>query len=282
MRVGKKTLCVAAAAISLVALWRSCAPVSLDLRPSGEGLFGRPLRVRDGLRFGRNGEFTFELFRGGIFLVDGVSGYAWQKSDSYRDSAIIRSTQALPSTYRVAVEAGEIEYDLANIIGLDPDPDYKEGPQNENGCYLIAITDEPPAAHYTNDWWHRHRKLVIDIDNNVWGSGMPNPIFMVYFDAQNKLVSFDGKTNRWENAWRKGVQYEKGAWYRAEVAKTPSLYILSVFDGQGRLLKTASVEKEKVWHADSHPDYLVTGDPHENYYQGSMKIRSVEISAGGS
>jgi len=240
--------------------------------------FSEPIKAISGKSFGKDDQLTFELFRNGTFLIDGKSGYAWQKSDSYRDSAFIRSTKALPETYKISVIVGGIDYGLENILGLSQDPEYSEGPQNENGFYFLAITDTPPIRHHTNTWWHQHRKLVIDVDNNVWGHGMPNPIFMVYFNKDNKLVSYDGKNNEWGNDWMKGVTYESDKYYKIAIEKTKKQYILSVRSEDDKLLKTASVVLEKVWNADEyHKDYFVIGDPHENYYQGSMKIKEISI-----
>lgn len=241
--------------------------------------FSKPVKAVSGKSFGKDHQLTFELYRNGTFLIDGKSGYAWQKSDSYRDSAFIRSTKALPETYKISVVLGNIDYGLENISGLPQDPEYTEGPRDENGCYLIAITDAPPIGHHTNTWWHQHRKVVIDVDNNVWGHGMPNPVFMVYFDRGNKLVSYNGKNNEWQSDWVKGVTYEQDKWYRVEIEKTEKQYILSVRSDAGKLLKSASVNLEKVWNADAyHKDYFVVGDPHENYYQGSMKIKEIAIT----
>lgn len=241
--------------------------------------FLKAVKAVSGKNFGKDNQLTFELHRNGTFVIDGKSGYAWQKSDSYRDSAIIRSRKALPETYKISVVVGDIDYGLKNISGLPQDPEYSEGPRNENGCYLIAIADTPPTGHHTNTWWHQHRKVVIDVDNNVWGHGMPNPVFMVYFDRDNKLVSYDGENNEWQRDWMKAVAYEPGKWYRVEIEKTRKRYIMSVRSDTGRLLKSASVNLEKVWNADEyHKDYFVIGDPHENYYQGSMKIREITIA----
>lgn len=241
--------------------------------------FSESIQVKDGRRCGKEGWLTFELYRQGTFLINGTSGYAWQISNSYRDSAIIRSSKPLPDTYKISIVAGEIDYDLEKIKDLDGDPEYEEGPQKENGCYLLSITDTKPGGHYTNDWWHKHRKLVIDVDNNAYGSGMPNPIFMVYFDRDNELVAFDGRKDEWAYAWKKAVEYEKQRWYRIEIEKTATHYILSILNENGMLLKRAMVEREKVWHSEvSYPEYFVVGDPHENYYQGTMKIKSVEIT----
>ena len=240
--------------------------------------FTKATSAVNGKKFGSDGQLTFELFRNGTFNIDGKSGFAWQVSESYRDSAIIRSTEALPKTYKISVVLGEIDYGLERIEGLPQDPDYSEGPQNENGVYLLAITDELPSGHHTNDWWHQHRKVVIDVDNNIWGSGMPNPIFMIYLNKDNKLVCLDGQENHWVGKWRKGITYDSKAWYKVEIEKTNDSFILRVFDSNGKMLKGGIVPLEYVWHADgNYPEYFVIGDPHENYYQGSMKIKSISI-----
>lgn len=240
--------------------------------------FSAPLLAESAKAFGQDGQLTFELYRGGTFAIDGISGYAWQKSDSYRDSAFIRSSEPLPKTYKITVIIGDIDYDLGKIDGLKNDPEYKEGPLNENGAYLLAITDEKPSGHHTNDWWHQHRKVVMDVDNNTWGSGMPNPIFMVYFDKENKLVSFNTKEDQWKYAWEKAATYENGKWYRIELEKNNFSYVMTIYDADGKLLSGGIVPLKRVWHTEEiYPEYLVVGDPHENYYQGSMKIKSISI-----
>jgi hypothetical protein len=240
--------------------------------------FSESIDVLNENTFGKSGQLTFQLYRGGAFIIDGESGYAWQKSNNYGDVAIIRSTKPLPKTYKLQVVVGDIDYGLDKLIGLQNDPVYSEGPLNENGVYLLSITDEEPSGHHTNDWWHQHRKVVIDVDNNIWGSGMPNPIFMVYFDKENKLVAFNTKEDQWQYKWDKAVTYERGKWYVVEIEKTLESFILCIYDSQGKLLSGGIVPLDRIWHEDGkHPDYLVIGDPHENYYQGSMKIKSISM-----
>ncbi len=240
--------------------------------------FAEDLPVAAGKSFGRYNQLTFELFRGGTFVIDKKSKMAVQKSDHYGDVALIRSTHPLPKTYKVSVVVGEIDYGLENIEGLSPDPDYSEGPLNENGCYLLAITDKEPSGHHTNTWWHQHRKAVIDVDNNVWGHGMPNPIFMVYFDKSNRLRAFDGTSNSWGSEWQKGFTYDPQEWYKIEIEKTSKHFILRVYTERGKLLKEAKADLKDIWHEDEyHADYFVVGDPHENYYRGSMKIKSISM-----
>ena len=241
--------------------------------------FSESINPESGKNFGKKGQLTFELYREGTFLIDGKSGFAWEKSKSYRDSAFIRSTKKLPQTYKISIVVGEIDYDYEKVEALPQDPEYPEGPKNENGCYLLSIMDEKPTGHHTNTWWHQHRKLVIDVDNNVWGHGMPHPIFMVYFDKNNHLNSWDEMTQSWQGEWQKALTYSPDAWYRIEVEKTDKQFILRVYDDKEKLLQEAKIDLDDIWHADEfHGDYFVVGDPHENYYQGSMKIKSISMS----
>ncbi|MFC1510628.1 hypothetical protein ACFL49_03105, partial [Candidatus Omnitrophota bacterium] len=237
------------------------------------------LDVIDGNNFGPKGVFTFELFRGGTFSIDAKQGILTGESSHYGDVSLIRSTYSLPSEYKIRVQVGDIDFGLEHLVGLKKDVKYHEGPLNENGCYLIAITDQRPDDHYTNDWWHRHRKLVIDVDNNAWGYGMPNPIFMVYFDRDNKLMAFDGDRLEWVREWEKGFEYERKSWYYVELEKKHGKYTYRILDEGENLLRESQVNVDEVWHTEEqYPEYFVIGDPHENYYQGSFKLKLVSIS----
>lgn len=241
--------------------------------------FKEPLDVRPGKTFGPEGRFSFELFRNGTFEIDTKARVAVQRSDHYGDVALIRSSKPLPRTYKISVVVGEIDYGLEKLAGLSNDPQYPEGPLNENGCYLLSVTDQDPSGHHTNIWWHQHRKFVIDVDNNVWGHGMPNPIFMVYFDTGNKLMALDGTSDEWQPQWQKAVTYDPQKWYKVEVEKTKQEFIFTVSTDTGKLLKKARVSLKDIWHENEpQDDYFVLGDPHENYYQGSMKIRSITLT----
>ncbi len=237
-----------------------------------------PMTPHNGMAFGPGNAFTFSMDKGGAFVIDGKSGLAWEQSGSYKDSAFIRSTHPLPKTYKITAIVGDIDFGLEKIEGLENDPTFPEGPQNENGCYLLSITDELPNAPHTNIWWHQHRQFVIDVDNNAWGHGMPDPIFMVYFDKHNQLLAYDGKQDMWQREWKKAVTYKKNTFYKVEVEKTPKEFILRIFSEEGRLLKQGRVELSKVWNEDKyHQEYFVIGDPHANYYQGSMKIKEISL-----
>lgn len=239
--------------------------------------FAEKMKAQNNKSFGLNNQLIFELHRNGSFLIEG-DGIAWQKSDSYRDSGFIRSKDSLPSTYKVSVVLGNIDYGLDKLKGLKNDPDYAEGPLNENGVYLLAITDELPQAPHTNDWWHLHRKVAIDVDNNIWGYGKKNPVFMVYFDKNNGLNAYEGENNQWKNEWNSAIEYEEGKYYRVEIEKTKKEFILRIYSENNMKLKEAHISLEEIWNEDEfHKDYFVIGDPHENYYQGSMKIKEIIV-----
>jgi len=240
------------------------------------GTFSSPMIIRNGSTFGPQGQFTFSLDQNGAFIIDGKSGVALQKADSYRDSAIIRSTKPLPKTYKISVVVGDIDYGLDKIEGLHNDPDFPEGPLNENGCYLLTITDTLPDLPHINLWWHHHRKVTIDVDNNIWGSGMPNPFFMVYFDKSNSLMAYDGDQNAWGSGWNAAIHYNANTFYRVEIEKTLKEYILRIFSENNQLLKEGKVDLGNVWN-ENHEEYFVVGKPHANYYQGSMKIKEISL-----
>lgn len=238
--------------------------------------FDSPMELASGKPFGKEGWLTPELFRNGQIIVDGKSGFAHQISPRYLDSAWIRSTKPLPPRYKISVVVGEVQYGLEKIASLEQDPQYSEGPLNENGVYFLTITDTEPRGHHVNTWWHQHRKVVVDVDNNVWGHGMPFPVFMVYFDRNNELNSWNGK--KWTKDWVKAITYNPMAWYRVEIEKTWSYFIMSVYAESDQLLSRTTVPLSRTLSNDSwHKEYLVTGEPHENYYAGSYKIREIQV-----
>ena len=91
-------------------------------------------------------------------------------------------------------------------------------------------------------------------------------------------MAFDGTQDKWQEKWTKAITYDPTAWYKVEIEKTVDAFVMRIYDKDEKLLKESSVNLAEIWNEDGeHPDYLVIGDPHENYYQGSMKIRSITI-----
>jgi hypothetical protein len=103
---------------------------------------------------------------------------------------------------------------------------------------------------------------------------------MVYFDQLNQLAAWDG--SGWGADWTTAVHYDKSAYYKTEIEKTATDYILSVSKEDGTPIQQATVPISLVWHGNDayYKEYFALGDPHENYYQGSFKIKSIEERLG--
>jgi hypothetical protein len=141
--------------------------------------------------------------------------------------------------------------------------------------YFISITDE--AGQPTlNDWWHLHRKTTLDTDNNAWGNGGTHPVFFGYYDTANAGHYYHGTS--WATAWNSAMNYDNyGKWYTFQMEKTATSYIFSVYDALTHsLLKQATIPKSSVLGSGS-PDYIAIGDPHTNYYNGSVRITNIQV-----
>lgn len=234
--------------------------------------FATPKTFTDGMKFGKCNALTAETSGSASLIAD--SNYLMGTSAAKSGGFIIRTTNALPATYRLTVDMGDIDFDLT-----DPN-DF------EMGVYLPTIT-AVPGAPTTNDWWHSFRKLHIDVDNNFWGWGGEHPIFIGYYDpssltesdpANGQLV-YDQQTSSWveiNTNWASALNYERNAWYTFEIEKTATTYFFRIFDAFSHaLLREASIPISSVRTGD---DYLAIGDPHVNYYKGHIKIKNLRIT----
>ncbi len=229
--------------------------------------FNAPLVLANGTTFGMCDLLTMETAGTPNLTVTG-DGYLLAQSPSKTDGFVIRSTAPLPATYRISVDVGNIEFDLLNKT------------DEENGLYFIAISDEPgkPAQ---NNWWHAHRKIVLDTDNNMWNSGGKHPVFFGYYNSSDDIRFYDSHSNSWVNDWNAALNYESDTWYTFELEKTNAEYIYRVYERDiNNLLIQASIPLSSV-KGKSAPDYLAIGDPHTNYYAGSAAIDNIRITNTG-
>lgn len=150
---------------------------------------------RKSYTYGQDGWLTVELYgrdsnkdgvpeTGGTFVND--NGKAKLISTRNYDAGIIRSTNALPSRYRVEVTVSDINfggekngswnYDgtfngyhedaVADPWRFSDNDTTPVSATNENGVYFLCITDYPKPAPHNNVFIHHHRKVVMDSDNN--------------------------------------------------------------------------------------------------------------------
>jgi hypothetical protein len=166
---------------------------------------------RKSVSYGERGWLTFELYgrdadsdgrldpvteHGGEFLIRNENGNCYLELNNkvHYDGAEVRSTDPLPSEYRIRlkvtpISAGGKDKDAAGkeFWGKNGYSDVNEsaGPWRfndqsttpleawkENGFYFLTILDTKPMPH-NNVWIHHHRKVVIDSDNNVPGPNGP-------------------------------------------------------------------------------------------------------------
>ena len=221
----------------------------------------------DGTVFGACNLLTMET-AGSPSLSNASGRYLQASSAQKTDGFIVRSANALPATYKVSVDIGGINFDL-----LDP-------VDEENGAYFISITNQAGAPQL-NSWWHTNRKVMIDTDNNIWGSGGTHPIFFGYYTTSNADYFYNQSTSAWTNSWVSASNYQPDTWYTFEIEKNTTQYIYRAYNTiTGALVRQATIPIASV-RGSTSPDYFAIGDPHTNYYNGSMKIANIRITNTG-
>jgi hypothetical protein len=158
----------------------------------------------------------------------------------------------------------------------------------------------PPHGPHNNLWIHHHRKVVIDSDNNkeswtnIWeGNGWvadgQHPIMMFGVD---KTGDDEDSTGRPFLSWSHGALQPSGAiravdaykdntWYSACIERTPASFVLTVsgdFKWGRRQTYVGTIPLHSVYAAEPGiPDFFMFGDPHNNYYRGSVYYDDIKL-----
>ena len=227
-------------------------------------------------------------------------------SPKHTDGMVIRPTVPLPATYRVCLKVGYASFGdgkpagLNGYLGGETDGPWSDGDASlENGFYWLTILDAIPRPH-NNLWIHHHRKVVIDSDNNkeawtnIWeGNGWvadgQHPIMMFGVD---KTGDDEDSTGRPFLSWSHGGLQPSGAiravdaykdntWYTACIERNPDAFVLTVsgdFKWGGQQTYVGTVPLHAVYQADPGiPDFFMFGDPHNNYYRGSVYYDDIKL-----
>ena len=90
----------------------------------------------DGQKFGTDNWLMFQLINSGAIIIE--NGYAQLNADDFQMAALIRSTDILPTEYKLRTKIGYINYDLANYETADTsNPNFNtHGGYLENGMYF--------------------------------------------------------------------------------------------------------------------------------------------------
>ena len=249
--------------------------------------FDIDFEAADGQTFGVDDWLIFQLINGGTITV--ADGYAHLKTPDFWNAALIRSTAFLPGEYKIRTKIGYIYYDLTNYEQEDYDnPDFNDHAGHyENGMYFLTITEDTCVGdECAEEWWHYHRKMVIDVDNHInWAGGGEtfHPVYMVYMAPEtnadgNLLRTWDGSA--WDETewnWNVAYTYEYDTWYYAELEKRDGHIILRLYDADRNILEeTTPVSLDKVFAMDL-PGYLYLGEPHTDDYEGDVRIDEITL-----
>ena len=238
--------------------------------------------------FGIDNWLIYQLIGGGTVTVAG--GYAHLNTPDFFNAALIRSTAILPEEYKIRTKIGYINYDLTNYEQADyDDPNFNDHESYyENGVYFLTLTDNVcVGTECAEDWWHYHRKMVIDVDNHInYGGGSEtfHPVYMVYMSPEtnadgNLLRTWTG--SYWDaSAWNWNVAYTYAydTWYYAELEKLDGYITLRLYDeSQNILEETTPVSTSLVNAMDNPVEYLYLGEPHTDDYEGDVRIDEITL-----
>jgi hypothetical protein len=222
------------------------------------------------------------------------------------DGLVIRSTKPLPAKYRVCLNVGYASFGDGKweghngYAGGETDEPWSNGDASlENGFYWLTILDATPRPH-NNLWIHHHRKVVIDSDNNkqAWTNIWEGKGFVA--DGQHPIMMFgvdkDGddadSTGRPFLSWSHGAlqpageiravdAYKDNTWYTACIARTDDTFVLTVsgdFKWGGQQTYIGTIPIHSIYAADARiPDFFMFGDPHNNYYRGSVYYDDIKL-----
>lgn len=249
--------------------------------------FGTDFTASDGQTFGTDNWLVFQLIDGGAITV--ANGYAQLNTDDFWNAALIRSTNILPEEYKIRTKIGYLNYDLTNYEQADyDDPDFNDhSGYYENGVYFLTITDDScSGGQCAENWWHYHRKMIIDVDNHLdYGGGETfHPIYMAYMAPEtnsggNLLRTWTGSV--WDESawnWNTAATYDYNTWYYAELEKKNGYLILRLYDeSQNIIQETTPVRLDKINAMDNATEYLYLGEPHTDDYKGDVRIDDITL-----
>lgn len=193
---------------------------------------------------------------------------------------------------------------------------WREGSSvGHNGFYWLAIMDQLPKPH-NNIWSHHHRKFVIDSWNRKEHHNTVNVIALDGISETHKaygkkFISY--VDNQWQKISDTPVDnYLPNEWYTVSFTRTSSFYKFSITgkfkkSGQTTYKDTIDLRKNCIFHYNqtpqeqstvcvdnrtqtflgkeftswpinsSYPDYFMIGEPHINYYEGSVLIDDITL-----
>ena len=227
-------------------------------------------------------------------------------SPDHTDGNILRLTQPLGQRYRICARVGYMRFGTGN--GLNGyHGDESSGPWidgeavDENGFYFGAIFRSLPRPH-NNLWSHHERIFFIDSDNNregwtsIWDSRSGDfkrsgrhPVVIGMVDQRENDGDPEGPrfssyaAGHWQERYsiRAVDAYQENTWYTVCYTRFDDRYTLSIsgdFQYGGRTTYEVAIRDARAVPDFHGPHYWMMGDPHINYYEGSLLVDDVTLS----
>jgi hypothetical protein len=229
-------------------------------------------------------------------------------SPKHTDGTVVRPTSALPKKYRVCLKVGFASFGdgkpggLNGYAGGETDEPWLNGDATaENGFYWLTILDATPRPH-NNIWIHHHRKVTIDSDNNkdAWTNIWEGKNWVA--DGQHPIMMFGVDKDGYEDpangrpflSWSNGAlqpsgeiravdAYKDNTWYSACIERNEENFVLTTsgdFKWGGQQTYTATIPVREVYATGAGvPDFFMFGDPHNNYYKGSVYYDDIKLES---
>ncbi len=274
--------------------------------------FAVPAAYRLSLPVGSHGFLTVESYsrtrKAPRLLIDVVGdpdhpgNRVWRlASPDHTDATVLRTTQPLGNAYQICARVGHIRFGTGEgANGYDggerSDPWIPGDATAENGCYFGALSRVVPRPH-NNALAHYTRVAFIDSDNNLEGwtrrwdpasrqfvSDGRHPIMMGLVDSSQPARAEDGwpflafAQGEWHGPGELTAvdAYKEDAWYTVCFERAGTQLTMRI---AGDFLTGGITSYEAVHELhDDEPIYWFLGDPHINYYEGSMLIDDITLT----
>lgn len=229
-------------------------------------------------------------------------------SPLHTDGTIVRPTNPLPNKYKVCLKVGFASFgdgvpgaaSLNGYLGGETDEPWgKDDATLENGFYWLTILDATPRPH-NNLWIHHHRKVTIDSDNNKesWTNIWEGKDWIA--DGQHPIMVFGVDKNGYDDpgtgrpflSWSNGAlqpvgliravdAYKDNTWYSACIERNEKNFVLTTsgdFKWGGQQTYVGTIPVHSVYATGEEiPDFFMFGDPHNNYYRGSVYYDDIKL-----
>ncbi len=264
----------------------SASPSPINWVISNQENFDSVASIQSNVPFGMGGWLTPHYVNGGQITIENQEAHF--QTPLFEQAALLRSTNILPSQYKIRAKVGRVNYDVTSYTSADiNNPLFNtHGGDYENGFYWLVISDAVcTGTQCQESWWHYHRKVNMDSDDHLEsGTRVVHPFYMVYMAPEtnsmgNLLRTWSGgswHTYSWN--WEVAQTYDPNAYYYVEFEKSNNAIIERLYDsGLNLLEETTPVPLNLIYAMGNPAEYLYIGEPHSDDYKGDAWVDEITL-----